>query len=78
MPGKRPGPDPMSPKKVSRHSIRKPQAASPNLPAFCDFSCPHASFAEASSVGACRREQGIYCTLFRSYNNKNSTCISRK
>jgi hypothetical protein len=48
------------------------------LPAFCDFSCPHARFAPAESVGACRREQAVYCGLFKRYNNKNSACLERK
>ncbi len=48
------------------------------LLAFCDFSCPHARFAPAESVGACRREQAVYCGLFKKYNNKNSACLERK
>jgi len=47
----------------------------PELPAFCDFQCPHASFPPADAVGACRREQGVYCTLFKEFNNKNAACI---
>ena len=49
-----------------------------DLPLFCDFSCPHAAFAPADATGACRREQGVYCTLLRAFNNKNSPCKARR
>jgi hypothetical protein len=66
-------------KKQLRKKNRK-TAASPALafPAFCDFSCPHADFAPTQSVGACRREQAIYCTYYRKLNNKHSLCLARK
>jgi hypothetical protein len=48
------------------------------LPAFCDYGCPHARFAPTESVGACRREQAVYCGLFKKYNNKNSACLEKK
>jgi nitrite reductase/ring-hydroxylating ferredoxin subunit len=48
------------------------------LPAFCDNSCPHARFAPTEASGACRREQAVYCALFKKYNNKNSACLERK
>jgi len=48
------------------------------LPQYCDFSCRHAQFASADSVGACRREQGVYCALLKQFNNKNSVCAARK
>jgi hypothetical protein len=44
---------------------------------FCDFSCPHAVFAPPEAVGACRRDIGVYCELFREFNNKNSHCIKK-
>jgi hypothetical protein len=48
------------------------------LPLFCDFSCPHAAFPPADAVGACRREQAVYCTLLEKYNNKNAKCIGNR
>ncbi len=50
----------------------------PTFPLFCDFSCPHAEFAPGDTVGACRREQAVYCAFFRRLNNKNSFCLNRK
>ncbi len=49
-----------------------------DLPKYCDFSCRFASFAPADAVGACRREQAVYCTLLKEFNNKNSHCAARK
>ncbi len=49
-----------------------------NLPKYCDFACRYASFAPADAVGACRREQAVYCTLLKEYNNKNASCAARK
>lgn len=48
------------------------------LPQFCDYLCKHASFAPSDSVGACRREQAVYCVLLKRYNNKNASCLARK
>lgn len=50
----------------------------PAFPLFCDFSCPHAGFAPGDVVGACRREQAVYCAFFRRLNDKNSLCLNRK
>ena len=47
------------------------------LPAFCDYTCPHAGFASNDASGACRREQAVHCTLSGSYNNKNAPCLER-
>ncbi len=46
------------------------------VPAFCDYSCPHAAFAPNDASGACRREQAVYCSLVRKYNNKNARCLA--
>lgn len=56
----------------------KKQKPVPAFPLFCDFSCPHAGFAPSQAVGACRREQAVYCAFFRSLNNKHSLCLDRK
>jgi len=56
---------------------QKSVGTSTNLPDFCDFDCKFASFPEVDAVGACRREQGIFCTLFNRYNNKNNKCLDR-
>ncbi len=58
--------------------ISPARSAVPAFPLFCDFSCPHAGFAPTQAVGACRREQAVFCTLFRSLNNKHSLCLERK
>jgi hypothetical protein len=47
------------------------------LPLFCDFTCPHGMFAAHDAVGACRRDQAVYCRLLRSYVNKHSRCKVR-
>ncbi len=49
-----------------------------NLPKYCDFTCKFASFAPEDAVGACRREQAVYCTLLKEFNNKNAPCAARK
>ncbi len=49
-----------------------------DLPQYCDFTCAFASFAPADAVGACRREQAVYCTILREFNNKNARCAARK
>jgi hypothetical protein len=48
------------------------------LPQFCDFSCTHANFCQPDAIGACRKDLAVYCTLYKSYNNKNSSCMGRK
>ena len=57
-----------------RNSSRAPAT---DLPLYCDYSCPHASFAPADATGACRKEQGVYCGLLRAFNNKNSLCKAK-
>jgi len=47
------------------------------LPLYCDYHCPHASFAPADATGACRREQGVYCNFLGGFNAKNSRCRVR-
>jgi hypothetical protein len=48
-----------------------------NLPVYCDFSCTYSSFTSPEAVGACRRDQAVYCTLFDTYNMKHSLCLVR-
>ena len=47
-------------------------------PLFCDFSCRYASFGKRDVSGACRREQAVYCTILKKYNNKNNKCLVLK
>lgn len=64
------------PRSVNR--LPKPDPAPGGLPQFCDFGCPHAGFAPADASGACRREQAVYCSLFRTFNNKHNGCLDRQ
>jgi hypothetical protein len=45
-----------------------------DLPLYCDFNCPKADFPPADAVGACRREQAVWCSVLREFNAKNSRC----
>jgi len=66
-------------RRKSRRATGKPvRPAVASFPLFCDFSCPHAGFAPTQAVGACRREQAVYCAFFRELNNKHSLCLERK
>jgi hypothetical protein len=49
-----------------------------DVPLICDLTCPHAGFAPASAVGACRRDQAIWCARFGRLNNKHTLCLGRK
>ncbi len=49
-----------------------------NFPQYCDFDCRHAAFAPPDAVGACRKEQGVYCLAFATYNNKNARCLGTR
>jgi hypothetical protein len=57
--------------------MKKNKDGPADLPLFCDFSCRHASFGKKDVAGACRREQAVYCTLLKKYNNKNNRCLAR-
>ena len=57
---------------------RKNRARPAGLPLYCDYHCPHASFAPADATGACRRELGVYCSVLRMFNAKNSPCKARQ
>ncbi len=46
-----------------------------NLPTYCDYTCAYALYATEDSIGACRREQAVYCKLFKKYNKKNALCL---
>jgi hypothetical protein len=49
-----------------------------DLPRYCDYACPQASFAPMDAAGACRRELAVYCNLLARYNTKNARCAVRK
>jgi len=67
----------MTRKRFIRNAAPPRRPSSSTLPLYCDFGCPRAAFAPADAVGACRREQAVYCTLLKRYNNKNARCIAR-
>jgi hypothetical protein len=55
---------------------RKPAASGEAVyPAYCDFSCEHASFGDPAAVGACRRDIGVWCAAAGRYNNKHARCL---
>jgi hypothetical protein len=47
------------------------------FPVFCDYSCRYAGFAPVDSIGACRKEAGVFCSHLNVYNNKNNRCLAR-
>ena len=53
------------------------EAGYDDLPLYCDFSCPKADFPPADAVGACRREQAVWCKLLKEFNTKNGRCKVR-
>lgn len=55
--------------------MKKHKDVPKDLPLFCDYSCTYASFGEKNVAGACRREQAVYCTILKKYNNKNNKCL---
>ena len=55
--------------------MTKPHQGAADLPEFCDFDCPHASFSPPDASGACRRDQAVWCVLVGRYNNKNARCL---
>ena len=59
--------------RLSRPSVRIDE-----LPLFCDYHCPHASFTPSDAVGACRKEVGVYCVILNAYTAKNGSCLARK
>jgi len=56
----------------------RPVTDAEKLPLFCDYQCPHAAFPPVDAVGACRREQAVWCGWFSEYNNKNARCLGRR
>lgn len=66
----------MAIKKLSK-TARKNKIPIEDFPPYCDFLCPFASFPSPDTVGACRREQAVYCLYVKKYNNKNNTCLVR-
>ena len=63
---------------ITSTSSKQNHTTSESLPQYCDYSCPHATFAPTEASGACRREAAVFCTLLRKYNNKNAGCIARR
>ena len=55
----------------------KLQTDNDSLPLYCDFSCPKSDFPPTDAVGACRREQAVWCNVLNAYNNKNARCKVR-
>lgn len=65
------------PAKQTAKRRKTPKYNADLLPQFCDFSCPHADFPPVDAVGACRREQGVYCKLLDRFNNRNNRCLAK-
>jgi hypothetical protein len=57
---------------------RTPTKKLGEFPDFCDFDCRYAAFAPPDAVGACRKEQGVYCLTFKTYNMKNARCLGNR
>jgi hypothetical protein len=56
---------------------KKPAATAallPQIPAFCDFTCPHADFAPPETAGICRTMSAVWCRQLRELVNKNARC----
>ncbi len=49
-----------------------------DLPDYCDYTCAHASFAAPDAVGACRREQAVWCAIMGEYVAKNGPCLAKR
>jgi hypothetical protein len=63
---------------VSKDEAPTPASSAPDeLPLYCDFSCPKADFPPADAVGACRREQAVWCSVLKEFNTKNSLCKAK-
>ena len=65
-------------KAIAGRKMQEMKKPDETFPLFCDYACPHAAFPPADAVGACRREQGVFCTLLTRFNNKNGPCLARK
>lgn len=60
---------------ASREALAsKPLPVAEDLPLYCDYTCPKADFPPADAVGACRREQAVWCSILEEFNTKNSRC----
>jgi hypothetical protein len=64
--------------RTARAAQRTMSGPTTEFPMICDLTCPHADFAPASAVGACRRDQAIWCVHFGRLNNKHTRCLGRK
>jgi hypothetical protein len=58
--------------------MKKTKEIPKDVPMFCDYGCKYASFGKQEVSGACRREQAVYCTILKEYNNKNNKCLVSK
>ena len=45
---------------------------------YCNYTCGYSRFAPPDSSGACRKEEAVWCSLVKKYNNKNNKCIAKK
>jgi hypothetical protein len=54
------------------------KSAAKKLPQYCDYLCEFASFTDTALSGACRRENAVYCSIWKKYNNKNAKCLVGK
>lgn len=57
-----------------KKSRRKPDEV---FPLFCDYSCIHAAFSDPATVGACRRDIGVWCGKARRLHPKHARCLFR-
>ncbi len=62
----------------SETGLRRTKDLPNDFPLYCDFNCKYASFSQKDVSGACRRDQAIYCSFLKKYNNKNNKCLVPK
>lgn len=63
-------------KNQSESKISKKAGSAENFPAYCDYSCRYADFGPTDSIGGCRKEISVWCSLEKKFNNKNNKCIA--
>ncbi len=57
---------------------RSPQPLPTNVPAYCDFICPHAEFPPPDTSGLCRTMSAVWCGQLKSLVRKNARCAWRR
>ncbi len=57
---------------------RMTQPTDAAIPAFCDYTCPHANFAPPETAGICRTMAGVWCGKLAELVNKNAACEWRR